>query len=450
MNGHILVVDDEPDIRNLIKEILEDEGFTVSLAEDGNSARQIRREEPPDLILLDIWMPDIDGISLLKEWYDGGLRNIPIIMISGHGTVETAVEATRLGAYDFIEKPLSISKLLITINRALGMSSLQEENIGLRKNTESVIEPLGHSDIMAALREQVKKINLHNTNVLLSGESGSGRTLFAHYIHQNSQNRAGPFVQMRVTAASAENQSFELFGNYGSTTLARIEQADEGTLFINDIAELDHSIQVRLLQTLENKSFVRNNGTELIKANIRVIAATSHNLKTAVSMGHLHEELYYYLNILPLPIPPLRSHCEDIPELLEFYINFFLNQDNLPYRRFTVAAQNRLRNYSWPGNIRELKNMVQRLLILANDDIIDVNEIEPILKHRQNNTGNLSIYELPLREAREQFEKAYLEYQLQELGGNVSKVAARIGLERTHLYRKLRSLDIDPKKSIKK
>ncbi len=450
MNGHILVVDDEPDIRNLIKEILEDEGFTVSLAEDGNSARQIRREEPPDLILLDIWMPDIDGISLLKEWYDGGLRNIPIIMISGHGTVETAVEATRLGAYDFIEKPLSISKLLITINRALGMSYLQEENIGLRKNTESVIEPLGHSDIMAALREQVKKINLHNTHVLLSGESGSGRTLFAHYIHQNSQNSSGPFVQMRVTAGSADNQSTELFGKYGSSTLGRIEQADEGTLFINDIVELDHSIQVRLLQTLENKSFVRNNGTEPIKANIRVIAATSHNLKTAVSMGNLHEELYYYLNILPLPIPPLRSHCEDIPELLEFYINFFLNQDNLPYRRFTVAAQNRLRNYSWPGNIRELKNMVQRLLILANDDIIDVNEIEPILKHRLSNTGNLSIYELPLREAREQFEKAYLEYQLQELGGNVSKVAARIGLERTHLYRKLRSLDIDPKKSVKK
>ncbi|WP_069469905.1 sigma-54-dependent transcriptional regulator [Candidatus Marithrix sp. Canyon 246] len=450
MNGHILVVDDEPDIRNLIKEILEDEGFTVSLAEDGNSAREIRREAPPDLILLDIWMPDIDGISLLKEWYDGGLRNIPIIMISGHGTVETAVEATRLGAYDFIEKPLSISKLLITINRALGMSSLQEENIVLRKNTESVIEPLGHSDIMAALRRQVEKINLHNTHVLLSGESGSGRTLFANYIHQNSQNSSGPFVQMRVTAASADKQSIELFGNYGSSTLARIEQADEGTLFINDIAELDHSIQVRLLKVLEKKSFVRNNGTEQIKANIRVIAATSHDLKTAVSIGELNKELYYYLNILPLPIPPLRSHCEDIPELLEFYINLFLNQDNLPYRRFTVAAQNRLSNYSWPGNIRELKNMVQRLLILANDDIIDVNEIEPILKHRQSNTGNLSIYELPLREAREQFEKAYLEYQLQELGGNVSKVAARIGLERTHLYRKLRSLDIDPKKSVKK
>jgi two-component system nitrogen regulation response regulator NtrX len=450
MNGHILVVDDEPDIRNLIKEILEDEGFTVSLAEDGNSARQMRHEEPPDLILLDIWMPDIDGISLLKEWYEGGLRNIPIIMISGHGTVETAVEATRLGAYDFIEKPLSISKLLITLNRALEMSSLQEENLGLRKNTEFVIEPLGHSDIMAALREQVKRINLHNTNVLLSGESGSGRTLFAHYIHQNSQNSSGPFVQMRVTATSAENQSIELFGHHGSSTLARLEQADGGTLFIKDIVDLDHSVQARLLQTLENKAFVRNNGTELIRINIRVIAATSHNLEAAVSMGRLHEELYYYLNILPLPIPPLREHCEDIPELLEFYTNFFLNQDNLPYRRFSVAAQNRLRNYSWPGNIRELKNMVQRLLILGNDDLIDVNEIEQILKHRHNNTGNLSIYELPLREAREQFEKAYLEHQLQELGGNVSKVAARIGLERTHLYRKLRSLDIDPKKVVKK
>jgi len=445
MPAHILVVDDEPDICSLIQEILEDEGFTVSVAKDGKSAREQRSEKHPDLILLDIWMPDIDGISLLKEWRESGLlTDTLVIMISGHGTVETAVEATRLGAYDFIEKPLSISKLLSTIRRSLEMVSLQQESYGLR-NTRSVKEPLGHSDIMVNLREQVKRINQHNTPVLISGESGCGRTLFAHYIHQNSQNQAGPFVQVRVAGMSAENQVLELFGNQANKTNARLAQANGGTLFIKDIAEMDDAVQARLLSSLENQSFVPNEGIEPTLLNVRIIAATAYDIEQAVSTGRLREEFYYYLNVIPLHIPPLREHCEDVPELLEFYINFFVNQENLSYRRFTVAIQNRLRNYSWPGNIRELKNLVQRLLILGNKHTIEADEVEPILKHRPPATGSLSIYDLPLREAREQFEKAYLEHQLQEVGGNVSKVASRVGLERTHLYRKLRALDIDPK-----
>jgi DNA-binding NtrC family response regulator len=450
MAAHILVVDDEPDIHSLIKEILEDEGYSVSVAVDGNSARQIRAEQRPDLILLDIWMPDIDGISLLKEWRERGLlMDSPVIMISGHGTVETAVEATRLGAYDFIEKPVSISKLLITIKRALEMASLQRENYGLRKNVQLVTEPLGHSKIMTVLREQVKRINQHNTSVLISGESGTGRSLFARYIHQNSQNHSGPFVQVRVAGMSAENQALELFGHQGNNSLALLEQAEGGTLFIKDIAEMDDAIQARLLSSLENQSFLRNGGAEPVAINVRVIAATVYNLDEAVTTGRLQEDLYYHLNIVPLHLPPLREHCEDVPELLEFYVNLFVNQENIPYRRFTVAAQNRLRNYSWPGNVRELKNMVQRLLIFGNSNMIEIDEIEQILKHRPVQTDNLSIYNLPLREAREQFEKAYLEHKLQEAGGNVSKVASRIGLERTHLYRKLRALDIDPKQAKK-
>lgn len=444
MPAHILVVDDEPDIRSLMKEILEDEGFTVSVAQDGKTARELRSEKHPDLILLDIWMPDIDGISLLKEWREGGLTlDSQVIMISGHGTVETAVEATRLGAYDFIEKPVSIAKLLLTINRALEMASLQQENDGLRKNVQLVKEPLGHSDTMTALREQVKRINQHNTPVLISGESGIGRTLFAHYLHKTSQNQGGPFVQVRVAGMSADTQAFELFGSQGNPNNARLEQANNGTLFIKDIVDMDNVVQARLLNCLENQSL--STGMEPIPLNVRIIAATAYDLEQAVSTGRLREDLYYYLNVIPLHIPPLREHCEDVPELLEFYINFFVNQENLSYRRFTVAAQNRLRNYSWPGNIRELKNLVQRLLILGNNHTIEVDEVEPILKHRPTATGNLSIYDLPLREAREQFEKAYLEHQLQEVGGNVSKVASRVGLERTHLYRKLRALDIDPK-----
>jgi len=445
--AHILVIDDEPDIRGLMKEILEDEGYGVSIAENAERARQLKREQRPDVILLDIWMPDTDGISLLKEWYEGGLMDSPVVMMSGHGSVETAVEATRLGAYDFIEKPVSISKLLITLQRALEMVSLKKENQGLRRYAQTATEPLGHSTLITALREQVKRLNQHDTAVLLHGESGTGRTLFARYIHDHSQRHDQAFIHVRIAGLSAEEQARELFGTQGSATTARLDQANGGTLFIRDITDMDDAVQARLLSSLENQSFVRNGGEEATSLNVRIIAATSQDLEHAVNTGQLREDLYYYLNVVPIYVPPLREHCEDIPELLEFYANWFVTQDNLPYRRFSVAAQNRLRNYAWPGNVQELKNLVQRLLILGNGLHIELEEIEPALntQHRPSATGNLSIYDLPLREAREQFERAYLEYQLQEVGGNVSKVASRVGLERTHLYRKLRALDIDPK-----
>ena len=452
MTTHILVVDDEPDIRVLMKEILEDEDYQVSVAEDGRTARQLCHEQRPDLILLDIWMPDIDGISLLREWQESGIMNSIVIMMSGHGNVETAVEATRLGAYDFIEKPVSIAKLLLTIKRALEMASLQKENYGLRKHIPVITEPLGKSETMVALREQVKRINQHDTAVLITGEPGSGRTLFARYIHQHSSRQKSPFVQVRLAGMNVDNQLLELFGHQHTPTLARLEQANGGTLFIKDIVDTDHAVQARLLNALENQSFVRNGGTEAIPIHVRIIAATAHDIEQSLATGRLREDLYYYLNIVPLHVPPLREHCEDVSELLEYYVNFFVNQENLPYRRFAIASQNRLRNYSWPGNVRELKNLVQRLLILGNNYTIELDEVEPTLntQHRPVLTpGNLSIYDLPLREAREQFEKAYLEHQLQEVGGNVSKVATRIGLERTHLYRKLRALDIDPKQAKK-
>lgn len=448
---HILVVDDEPAISSLLKEILEDEGFTVTIAKDGNTARHKRREQRFDLVLLDIWMPDVDGITLLQEWRESGfLIDSQVIMISGHGTVETAVEATRLGAYDFIEKPLSTSKLLITIERALEMAALQRENNGLRNNTPFISQPLGHSTVMSTLREQVKRINQHQTSVLITGESGTGRTLFARYIHQTSSRQKGPFVNMRVTGMSPENQALELFGHQNNPP-ARLEQAEGGTLFIKDIVDMDEAIQARLLNSFENQIFIKNGGSQPIPFNVRLITATSENIESALTSGRLREDFYYYLNVVTLQLPPLREHCEDVPELLNFYLNLFVNQESLSYRSFTVAAQNRLRNYAWPGNVRELKNLVQRLLMLGNNQTIDIEEIEPILNTQQRPTltKNTSIYDLPLREAREQFERAYLEHQLQAVGGNVSQVASRIGLERTHLYRKLRALDIDPKQTKK-
>lgn len=446
MSAHILVVDDEPDICNLVKEILEDEGYTVSIAENADAARNRRQETPPDVILLDIWMPETDGISLLKEWQESGLMDIPVIMMSGHGTVETAVEATRLGAYDFLEKPISIAKLLLTLQRALEMALLKRENTGLRAHASDSASPLGHSPVIHKLREKVKRIAQHDTSVLITGESGSGRSLFAYYLHKHSQRAAEPYIQVRVAGMDAASQSMELFGTTDNGQ-SRLEQANHGTLFIKDIADLDNAVQARLLGILENRVFIRDNSTLGIPIDIRMIAATAHDPEQAIHSGRLREDLYYYLNVVPLYIPPLREHFEDVPELLEFYVNLFVNQESLPYRRFNVAAQNRLRNYYWPGNVRELKNLVQRLLILGNGPEIELEEIEPALNVQPKNvsSGTLPIFDLPLREAREQFERAYLEHQLQETSGNVSKVASRVGLERTHLYRKLRALDIDPK-----
>lgn len=450
--GHILVVDDEPDIRNLVKEILEDEGYEVTVAENGQTARHARRLRRPDLILLDIWMDDIDGITLLREWSEGGQLPCPVIVMSGHGNVETAVEATRLGAYDFIEKPISLAKLLLVTSRALEADKLQQENIGLRKQAQPVAEPSGKSDVMQALREQARRIAQHNTWVLISGEPGSGKEIIARYIHAQSPLRDRPFVEVAVGSMSPENSAAELFGSESGDKVhyGRLEQANGGVLFLGNITDMDLQTQSRLLSVFQTHSFLRMGGTEPVSVDIRVIATTSRDLEKEVSEGRFREDLYYHLNVVPLTVPGLREHSQDIPELLNYYVDRFVIQENLPYREFSTAAQNRLRNYPWPGNIRELKNLVQRLLILGSGSAIDVEEVEMALSTVQKpamaaESSSLPM-DMPLREAREQFEKLYLEHQLKEVGGSVGKLAKRVGMERTHLYRKLRSLGIDIKK----
>ncbi|MDX1434504.1 MAG: sigma-54 dependent transcriptional regulator, partial [Gammaproteobacteria bacterium] len=445
--GYILVVDDEPDIRGLVKEILEDESYEVSTADSAQAARAARRARRPDLILLDIWMPDTDGISLLKEWADNSGQDTPVIMMSGHGTVETAVEATRLGAYDFLEKPLSTAKLLLTVKHALETAHLKQENIGLKRDSDAVTEPIGRSPVMQNLREQIKRIAQHDTSVLLLGESGSGKEVCARYLHQMSNRRAGPFVRVPITGLTSTNSAAELFGaeegdqvHFGS-----LEQANGGTLFMEDLVEMDIGVQARLLSALKHQSFIRVDGVAPVRINARFIGATSHDPARAVHSGKLREDLYYHLNVVPLEVPALREHREDIPELLTYYIDQLVSKEGLPYRRFTFAAQNRLRNYAWPGNIRELKNLVHRLLILGNGAEIDQEEIEQAIGQEQPVTGTSvpARFDLPLKEAREEFERSYLEFQLRQHGGNVSQVAARVGIERTHLYRKMRALGID-------
>jgi DNA-binding NtrC family response regulator len=450
--AHILIVDDEPDIRLLVQEILEDEGYEVEVAANGSEARSARRARRPDLILLDVWMPDIDGISLLKEWNQGDGLDVPVVVMSGHGTVETAVEATRLGAYDFLEKPLSTAKLLLTIQRGLEVEKLSRENTGLRSRSIAPSEPIGQSEAIRTLRDQVKRIAQHDAPVLISGESGTGKEVFARYLHQHSARALGPFTHVTVASLAEKDSAAELFGVEEGDTVyfGALERANTGILFLEDIADMDLGIQAKLLGALENQSFLRVGGTEPVQVNARIIAATSEALQNAVSTGAFREDLYYLLNVVPLDVPPLREHPEDIPALLEFFVDQFVGHEGLPYRQFTVASQNSLRQYAWPGNIRELRNVVQRLLILGNGEEIDAEEVDlalggtPTAKVAdvgQDSDG----FDLPLKEAREQFERRYLKHQLREANGNVSKVATTIGIERTHLYRKMKALGIDAK-----
>ncbi len=448
----ILVVDDEPDIRDLLREILEDEGYEVATAENGAAAREAHRRRRPDLVLLDIWMPDIDGITLLKEWSVEGRPPMPVIMMSGHGTVETAVEATRLGAYDFIEKPLSLAKLLLTIEHAIEADKLQKENQGLRSVSDQLDEPIGHSGVIQRLKTQIRRIAEHDTPVLILGEPGSGLRAVARYLHASSPRATRPYRELSVGTLLAGHAAQTLFGSEAGEKIeyGLLEEAAGGTLFIYDIADLDAELQLKLESALAGGEFYRMGGHQAVPLATRIVAGTAADLEALVEQGGFRRELYYHLNILPLRVPPLREHREDVPELLNFYTNLYVNQDNLPYRHFTVAAQNKLRNYSWPGNIRELSNLVQRLLITGSGNEIELDEVNANIESmRADQAGTLSGrsgFDLPLREAREQFEKAYFEYQLEKTGGSVGKVAELAAMERTHLYRKLKALGIEPKK----
>lgn len=448
--AYILVVDDEKDIRELVKEILEDEGYEVDLADGGEAARRARQNRRPDLVLLDIWMPDVDGITLLKEWSQSGRVEFPVIMISGHGTVETAVEATRLGAYDFLEKPLSLAKLLLTIKRALEAERLRLENVGLRAQARPLTEPTGGAEVTRRLRDQLLRIAKTDAWVLIQGEAGTGKHVCARYIHGNSTRSEGPFVDVGVGSLTPENAAVELFGFEDGEQLhyGRLERANGGTLFFDEIGDMDQEIQSRLLGVLQTRSFRRVGGAEPVRLDVRIIAATQQNLETAVANGRFREDLYYQLNVVPVVIPALRERREDVPDLLNYYVNEFAERDGLPYRSFAFAAQNRLRNYDWPGNIRELKNLVQRLLILGAGPVIEVSEVEaasgPSSKLAKASSAGFD-YDMPLRQARELFERAYFEHQLREAGGAIATVAKNAGMERTHLYRKLKALGIGSK-----
>jgi two-component system nitrogen regulation response regulator NtrX len=378
---YILVVDDEQDIRQLVSEILEDEGYEVAMAENAAEARKQKALRRPHLILLDIWMPDCDGITLLREWVAEDDALCPVIMMSGHASVESAVEATRLGAYDFLEKPLSLAKLLLIVERALETSSLQRENAGLKQQLMIGVDPVGKSAVVERIKDKVKRLAQHDARVLFVGEPGVGKEMFARYLHNTSMRRDGPFVDVSVGSISPENSAVEFFGREDNGRIYRglLEQAHRGTLFLGEFGGMDPETQARLLSALESSSFLRVGGSQTVRVDVRVVASTRMALDEEVNNGRFRQDLYYLLNVVTLEVQPLREHSEDVPALLNFYVDHFVVHEKLPFRRFSMAAQNYLRNYNWPGNIRELRNLVQRLMILGAGDDIELDEVKTAL-----------------------------------------------------------------------
>ncbi len=445
-NPHVLVVDDEEDIRALIQDILSDEGYGVTVAANAEEARAARLNRKFDLILLDIWMPDTDGITLLREWSDSNDLGCPVVIMSGHGTVDTAVEATRLGAFDFVEKPLSLAKLLRTVESALESAGRQSR--AARNLLPALLAPVGRSGVMQALRERVQQYARHDGFVLLSGEPGTGRGAFARYMHALSRRSDEALTSLTAASVTESNAEEQLLGREegGEVTAGAFERAAGGTLIIDEVSDLGDSAQKILLGAIEDGQFMRVGGSLPVKLTVRIVATVAADYEVSIENGRLRRDLIAQLGVLSLRVPPLREYSEDVPELLTYYVDKLVDAEGLTFRRFSVAAQNRLRNYPWPDNVRELKHLVRRLLLSGNGEDIALDEVEaeimavapvdePLVKQ--------DLLALPLREAREHFERSYLQQQLVLCDGKVGQLAKRVGMERTHLYRKLRSLGVD-------
>ncbi len=444
--SQVLVVDDEADIRALISDILSDEGYGVTVAGNAEEARASRSASRFDLILLDIWMPDTDGITLLREWNEAGDLNCPVVIMSGHGTVDTAVEATRLGAFDFVEKPLSLAKLLRTVEGAI--ESAGKQSTKARSMLPSLLTPVGRSELMQALREKVQQYARHDASVLISGEPGTGRGAFARYLHALSRRTEEPLISVTAASLTDSNVEEQLLGSEkdGQITAGAFERAGRGTLIVDELADLSAAGQKILLGVLEDKVFSRAGGSARMRLDARIVATVSAQYDAMVDAGDLRRDLLSHLQVLSLKVPPLRNYSEDVPELLTYYVDKLVDAEGLTFRRFGVAAQNRLRNYPWPDNVRELKNLVRRLLLTGTDEDISLEEVEAEVSSTARTDEPLvkqDLLALPLREAREQFERAYLQQQLVLCDGKVGQLAKRVGMERTHLYRKLRSLGVD-------
>jgi len=445
----ILIVDDEPSILQSLGGLLSDEGFEVMSAFNGYEALKIIDAESPDLVLLDIWMPGMDGLEVLGEIK---MENpfIQVIMITGHGTIDTAIKATKLGAYDFIEKPLSIDRVIVAINNALNFRRLEEENRYLRKKTLEKHSIDGNSPPVEALKKQIAVAAPTDAWILITGENGTGKELVARTIHHLSPRAQGPLIDVNCAAIPEDLIESELFGHEkgaftGATSKKRgkFELADNGTLFLDEIGDMSLKTQAKILRVLQEQEFQRVGGSRIIRVNVRVIAASNKDLERQIAEQAFREDLYYRLNVFPITVPPLRDRIEDIPILVELFLAEASRQNRRQKKKITADAMAVLARYPWPGNVRELKNLVERLDILVSKDIIDVPDIPPAYnpEHEQNAASQDALFAADgLKEARRLFEKTFIERKLAENDHNVSRTAEQIGVERSYLHRKIKKL----------
>jgi two-component system nitrogen regulation response regulator NtrX len=449
---NVLIVDDEQAIQASLRGVLEDEGYRVTTVGSGTQALARIGEEPPDLVLLDIWMPGMDGLEVLAE-IKRARPEQPVVMISGHGTIETAVKATKLGAYDFIEKPLSLEKTLLAVARALEHSRLEGENRALRERLERGQEIVGKSAAIVELRRQIAIAAPTSGRVLIDGENGSGKELVARAIHAQSARREGPFVEVNCAAIPEELIESELFGHEkGAFTGAvgrrrgKFELADGGTLFLDEVGDMSLKTQAKVLRALEEQAFERVGGTESIKTDVRVIAASNQNLPDLTAAGRFRDDLFYRLNVIPIVVPPLRQRKEDIPLLVEHFIRVFSLENGKRPKTMSVEALAYFLSYDWPGNVRELRNMVERLVIMSPRQVIGPEDLPPPLRPKEEGLRADQIKERTLKDAREAFERAYILAELRAQDWNMTRTSERLGIERSHLYRKLKAYGITPPK----
>jgi len=435
----ILVVDDEPDIRESVSDILQDEGYRVLLAENGNQARQIFEQQHPDLLLLDIWMPGMDGISLLKECMQKK-PDTRIIMMSGHGTVETAIEATRHGAVNYIEKPLSMSKLILSVKTALGHD---EQDSKVLLNLPERIGSVGHSQTIQNLQQNIRQSAQHSKHILVRGENGSGRSMWSQILHASSPRGNRPLIEVDAHWLQQQGWHEQLYGieQNGKFIPGLLEKSAGGTLLLCDLENLQQEGRAALLELMETGTYRRVHGQQNIPLNSRLILTENIH---AISLTEIDPNNWLQV----INIPPLRNHNADIPELITLFVEQIVSHEQLPFRRFAVSAQNHMRYYAWPGNVSQLKRVVRQLLATVDEDVIEEHHVAKLLAINPSTQDRASLtayFDQPLREAREQFERDYFLHQLQINGGNISKLAQVAGMERTHLYRKLRSLGVNIK-----
>jgi len=443
----VLIVDDEPAIRESLEGVLQDEGYQPATAESGEACLDLLREKSFDVVLLDIWLPGMDGLEVLQTIRE--LENPPeVIIISGHGTIETAVRATKLGAFDFLEKPLSIDKTLILLKNALQTKKLRRENLDLKKQLAPKSVIVGDSVPMKALRQQIQLMAPTNGRVLIYGESGTGKELVAHAIHAQSLRRDEMFVEVNCAAIPEDLIESELFGHRKGALPSAVDakegkflKANGGTLFLDEVGDMSLKTQAKVLRTLEEQNFTPVGSDEPVTVDVRVIASTNKDLEEEISRGNFREDLFYRLNVVPFSVPPLRERKEDIPRLTEHFLREFSGQYGRRPREITDDAVDALMRYSWPGNVRELRNVIERIVIM-NPTISRFDRKHlPALVYRDGSRRGGGDF-LTLHQARAAYERDYILKKLDENHGNISRAAEVLGLERSHLYRKMRTLGI--------